>query len=129
MNTSSNQTKSKGKNILSLFLRILSWSFLFLIGIGLAFWLFMIVKPVKRLFFRIFYKKEDIFSAILKGYLKRVKLLLQKGANLNWMYKDGWSALHRAIENNQVEMVKMLTTAQSDVNFRDRFFELTPLHN
>ncbi len=66
--------------------------------------------------------------AAIRGYLKVVKLLLDKGAHIHLADKDKKTPLHLAAENGKTEVVRLLLSHNKrDVNTLDSW-ERTPLH-
>lgn len=52
--------------------------------------------------------ENTFFNSIDKGDKKTVKTLLDQGINVNITDNKGWSALHRAVFANNIEIVKIL---------------------
>ncbi|GBL82484.1 hypothetical protein AVEN_252606-1 [Araneus ventricosus] len=57
------------------------------------------------------------------------KLLIDKGINLNAMYKNGKTILHEAVKDGNISFTKMLIERDADVNARDKYYGFTPLHD
>ena len=54
-------------------------------------------------------------------------MLIGKGADVNIISGQGFSALHQAVMGDQPEIAKVLIAAGADVNVQDEEL-LTPLH-
>ena len=54
-----------------------------------------------------------------KGHTETVKLLLDKGADVNMKTDNGYTALIEASENGHIEIVKLLLDKGADVNAKD----------
>ncbi|GMG16917.1 unnamed protein product [Aspergillus oryzae var. brunneus] len=68
--------------------------------------------------------------AVMRGRLDIVRLLLLFPINVNNCNKDGKSALHLAVDNNDHNLVKLLLDQPGiDVNIQDNVENSTPLHN
>ncbi len=50
-----------------------------------------------------------------------VKLLLEKGANVNTYDNDGWTPMHIAVQNNDIEMVELLMQYHPNINQQDKY--------
>jgi len=46
---------------------------------------------------------------------------LKKGSDINLIDEFGWTPLHYAAENGQVEIVKLLIEKGSDINLQDKY--------
>lgn len=57
-----------------------------------------------------------------------VKLLLDKGAGINALSKNGWTALKRAADSGHVETVKLLLDSRADITIKD-VHRMTAFHN
>jgi ankyrin repeat protein len=53
-------------------------------------------------------------------------MLLNLGADIDVMQGDNWSALERAVQNNRIEIARVLIQRGANVNYVDRF-GYTPL--
>ena len=56
-----------------------------------------------------------------KGHTETVKLLLDKGADVNMKTDNGETALIEASENGHIEVVKLLLDKGADVNAKDNY--------
>ena len=80
------------------------------------------------------YKQISLHKAAEKGDIETVKLLIQKGAEINLKNKDGWvyfkiiknyiniikqTPLHIAVYNGHIEIVKLLIEKGCDINLKD----------
>ena len=71
---------------------------------------------------------QQLFDASYRGLVEEVERLLARGAPVNWRNIYGLTALHIACINNQVDVVKILTSQDNiDVNIQDNN-KYTPLH-
>lgn len=70
---------------------------------------------------------EPLKLAIIKGNLDIVKLLIEKGANINVKYDLYNTPLHIAMINGNLEIVKLLIEKGADVNAKNETND-TPLH-
>jgi ankyrin repeat protein len=50
------------------------------------------------------------------GHMSVVKILLKKRANVNKADCSGWTALHKACQNNQLAAAKILIERGADIN-------------
>jgi ankyrin repeat protein len=66
--------------------------------------------------------------AAFKGDLARIKALLGKGTDINGQDSAGRTALHLAVLNERVEVVRTLLEAGADVDITDQRFGFRPLH-
>jgi len=65
-------------------------------------------------------KKWDCFPVNEKFPIKAIRLLLEKGADVNqknWL--SGETALYKAVKNNAEELIKLLIDRGADVNSKD----------
>ena len=69
---------------------------------------------------------EDLGGAARQGELKKIKTLLDEGADLNGKYDKGFTPLHWAATMNQVDAIKLLIDEGANVNLRDGY-QSTPL--
>lgn len=74
------------------------------------------------------YGYTPLFLAICWGYVKIVRALIKKGANLNRVNEKGETLLHEAVYRGSLEIVKVLIKAGANVNAVDKYGE-TPLHD
>ncbi|KAK8115574.1 hypothetical protein PG984_012076 [Apiospora sp. TS-2023a] len=75
-------------------------------------------------------RQTPLHLASTSGQLKTVKLLLEKGADLNaqaYCLSDGGTPLHMASSSGQLEVVKLLLEKGANVNTIDGY-GMTPLH-
>ena len=70
---------------------------------------------------------DDLFDAANRGDLKKVKRLLNEGADVNAKDEDGWTPLHWAAYYGHLNVVKLLVDRGADVNAKSKAGE-TPLH-
>jgi len=71
----------------------------------------------------IFYKlfgKKDLIHAAEKGDTETVKMLLNKGADVNAKDKDGETALMYAAQKGHTEIVEILLINGADINAKDK---------
>lgn len=62
-----------------------------------------------------------LWESARNGLMKFAKLLLDHGANANTCDKDGWTPLHIAVQNQDINMVKLLLKYKADVNATNKF--------
>jgi ankyrin repeat protein len=70
---------------------------------------------------------KNLIEAVNNGNLLEVEKILQQGADVNAKDKDGWSALHIAVNDVLVEIVNTLVRKGADVAAMDGA-GATPLH-
>src|SRR5262252_4681651 len=63
---------------------------------------------------------SDVADAAMRKDRAAVQTLLQKGANVNAAQADGARAIHWAVYNGDLELVKMLVAAGADVKVANR---------
>ncbi|CZR67067.1 uncharacterized protein PAC_16966 [Phialocephala subalpina] len=73
------------------------------------------------------YGRTPLYRASMNGHIEVVKLLLEKGANVNAAIEDGSTPLHRASMNGHLESVKLLLEKGANVNTATKDGS-TPLH-
>ena len=71
--------------------------------------------------------QTELHSAAAEGDVKRVRELLEKGADPNARDENGVTPLHLAAYWGRVEIVKLLLEYRADQNAKDKF-GVTPLH-
>ena len=69
---------------------------------------------------------EDLGGAAREGDLKKIKMLLDDGADLNGKYDKGFTPLHWAATMNQVDAIQFLIDEGANLNSRDGH-QSTPL--
>lgn len=69
-----------------------------------------------------------LHNAVRAGIVEDVKILIEKGANVNQPAKDGVTPLHVAIINNQEEIAELLIKAGAKTEMVDNTTQATPLH-
>ena len=62
---------------------------------------------------------DDLGGAARKGDLKKIKMFLEEGADLNGKYDKGFTPLHWAATMNQVDAIKFLIDEGANLNSRD----------
>ncbi|KAL5515176.1 hypothetical protein EMCRGX_G000307 [Ephydatia muelleri] len=63
--------------------------------------------------------KTPLMWASHNGHTECVKVLLDRGAQVNMQNKDGWTALMRASGSGHMECVQVLLDRGADVNMQD----------
>ena len=61
---------------------------------------------------------EELFAAARKGDIEAVKVVLQKGVDVNAKTRYGATALHYACDRGHLEVVRFLIERGADVNAR-----------
>ncbi|MFN7095826.1 MAG: ankyrin repeat domain-containing protein, partial [Burkholderiales bacterium] len=74
------------------------------------------------------YGENALHLAAYKGYLASCKLLIQYNINLNLKASRDFTALHYAIEGNQIAVVEYLMNVGAYLQAKTDFLGLTPLH-
>lgn len=69
--------------------------------------------------------KEQLFIAVQKNDIAKVKLALKNGANINAKTETGQTVLHLV---QDAQLAKFLIEKGADVNARDYDFEMTPIY-
>ena len=69
---------------------------------------------------------DDLGGAAREGDLKKIKMFLEEGADLNGKYDKGFTPLHWAATMNQVDAIKFLIDEGANLNSRDGH-QSTPL--
>lgn len=70
---------------------------------------------------------DRLWEAARKGDAAAVKMLLDKGADVNAKFRYGATALSYASDKGHLEVVKILLERGADVNVRDSFYKTTPI--
>lgn len=65
--------------------------------------------------------RTPLIHAAFKGKKRIVSWLLINGANIDHQDRNGWSALHFAVQERNVEMVKHLLERRASVHLRDLY--------
>lgn len=72
--------------------------------------------------------RTALYFAAIKGHVGMVKLLLERGADVNAVRQsDGSTALHGAVEHEHAEVVLILLRSRANVDAQDQW-GYTPLH-
>jgi len=66
--------------------------------------------------------------AVEGQHVEAVKLLLDKGADVNQPRRDGWTALHYAANNGNTEIVQLLLDRNAEIDAMMKEVNATPLH-
>jgi hypothetical protein len=66
--------------------------------------------------------------AAFKGDIAKINALLGKGADINQLDRAGHTALHLAVLNERVEVVRALLEAGAEVDITNQRFGFRPLH-
>lgn len=69
-----------------------------------------------------------LMEAARKGRLEVVKLLIEKGANINAGDNEGRKALHCAVYGGNTDVMQTLLKAGADINTKENTSDFTPLH-
>ncbi|MBA3438490.1 MAG: ankyrin repeat domain-containing protein [Pyrinomonadaceae bacterium] len=70
---------------------------------------------------------EQLWEATRKGDAIAVKTLLDKGADVNALFRYGQTPLFKAAERGYTVIVQLLLERGADVNIRDTFYGATPM--
>lgn len=65
--------------------------------------------------------EHNFLSAIKEGDLRTVKRLLKNGVSVNSRHGFGWNALHVAVINGHLDIIKLLAENGADINVKDEF--------
>jgi ankyrin repeat protein len=68
-----------------------------------------------------YYKRAEIIEATIDKDAKEVKKLIDSGADVNVQDKYGWTALHFAAQNRDVEIGRMLLENGATVDVRESY--------
>ena len=71
--------------------------------------------------------RTPLFCAALKGHLYFVKMLIRKGANVNFKDSQNTTVLHSAANSGHMEVCEHLIKNGADIEAKD-FMDRTPLH-
>lgn len=64
--------------------------------------------------------QAKFFDACFQGHTDTVIAMLAEGVDLDWRHpRQGWTALHAAVENDQLEVVRALVAAGADLEALD----------
>lgn len=66
------------------------------------------------------YKTTVLMEASVRGNLEVMKLLIERGADINLTDKDGWTALMGATVQGHLESVSLLLKQGAEVNTRNQ---------
>ncbi|XP_065845645.1 mitochondrial disaggregase-like [Oscarella lobularis] len=66
-------------------------------------------------------KIRDLLRTGRSGDAEKTKRIIREGIDVNSIHELGWSTLHVAVINNQIEVVKALLDAGADVDIEDAF--------
>ena len=71
---------------------------------------------------------EELFQAVFRRDIDETARILKEGSNVNARSINGHSVIHCAVRNNDLRMVRLLTTHGVDVNIVIELFLKSPLH-
>lgn len=69
-------------------------------------------------------KNDSLYNALVKNDTASLKYFIQQGADVNFIKKQGWvttTPLITAINNNNLDIVKILILNKANVNWEDNF--------
>jgi ankyrin repeat protein len=69
-------------------------------------------------------KGEDLYDAVVKNDTAQVRMLLDKGADVNYLKEQGFvkvNCLITSVVNDNVDIARMLIAHKAEVNWRDGF--------
>ncbi|MCA1567480.1 MAG: ankyrin repeat domain-containing protein [Acidobacteria bacterium] len=72
-------------------------------------------------------QSEQLFDAARKGDVAAVRVLLDRGADVNAKFRYGATALSYAADRGHLEVVKLLIERKADLNVKDTFYGATPI--
>jgi ankyrin repeat protein len=67
------------------------------------------------------YKLQDIIVACQNGHINIIKLLINKGIDINIKNNDGLAGLYSACKNGHIDIVKLLIDKGADINKMDNY--------
>ena len=70
---------------------------------------------------------DDLLAATRKGDITQVKVLLDKGANIDSKTRYNQTPLFFACDRGNLEIVKLLVDRGADLNAKDSFYSAGPL--
>jgi len=71
--------------------------------------------------------EDDFIDAVKTNDLERTKSLIHQGVNINYKDKDGFTALHHAVINNNLKMINLILRENSPFIPTDRFLLSVPV--
>lgn len=72
-------------------------------------------------------QQQELFSVVLFNMFKKAEELLSQDIDVNFTEDYGYTPLHIAVENENIDMAKLLINKGADVNAKDGRGD-TPLH-
>ncbi len=60
---------------------------------------------------------NHLIDEVLKANIEAVKILIEKGANINCLNKDGYNSLMLALKKGHIEIVKLLIEKGININY------------
>lgn len=66
-------------------------------------------------------KERQFFQAVQYGDIPELEKILKTGVDINARHTFGWTALHVAAINNNIDVIKLLLKKGADVNAADEF--------
>jgi len=73
--------------------------------------------------------KSELHIAAKSGQLKKAKILLEQGAEVNIPDEYGWQPLHEACKHGHAVVASLLITHGADINNNENDEHITPLHD
>lgn len=71
---------------------------------------------------------NSLIEEVAKGDLNKVKELLKKGADINFVSEIGYTALHGCSISNYIDIAKLLISSNANIEAVVSKYGFTPLH-
>lgn len=70
---------------------------------------------------------HPLYPAVRRGHTDAVRLLLERGACIDWVDDDGWTYLHYTSIDNATDVAKVLLDYDIEIDIKT-YNKRTPLH-